>query len=203
VQTLSYASAPVPVRRDLIESQSRAWQSIGRPGSWWTGSERVAIAAETRVAQRCALCLARKTALSPAAVGGTHDSPGTLPPAAIDAVHRITTDPGRLTRRWFDEIAAAGLADAAYVELLGVVVTTLGIDAFCRAVGVPPHPLPAPQPGEPGRRRPEGARDEGAWVATIPGDGARGEHADLYAGIPGRCRTSSAPSASCPKRCAR
>src|SRR5262245_5482297 len=119
METLSYASAPVPVRRDLIESQTQAWRSVGRPGRWWSGAERLAIATETRVAPRCALCLARKAALSPYAVGGTHDGPGTLPAVAVDAVHRIATDPGRLTRAWFDGVMAQGLADAAYVELLG------------------------------------------------------------------------------------
>jgi hypothetical protein len=185
VETLSYAAAPAPIRRDLIESQARAWRSIGRPGSWWTGAERIAIATETRVAPGCALCLARRAALSPYAVDGTHDGAGGLPPAAVDAVHRIATDPGRLKRAWFDELMAAGLGDAAYVELLGVVVTVIGIDAFCRAVGVPPHALPEPEPGEPTRKRPGGARNEGAWVATIPSGGARGADADLYADIPG------------------
>jgi hypothetical protein len=185
VDTLAYASAPTTVRRDLVDSQTRAWRSLGRPGTWWSGAARVAIATEARVAATCALCLARKAALSPYAVGGTHDGPGTLPPAAVDAVHRIATDPGRLTRAWFDGLAAAGLADAAYVELLGVVATVLGIDAFCRALGVPTHALPDPEPGEPTRRRPAAARDEGAWVPTIPGGAARDADADLYADIPG------------------
>ena len=185
MDSLAYASAPVTVRRDLVDAQLRAWRGLGRPGTWWSGAERIAIAAEVRAATRCALCLARKAALSPYTVGGIHDGPGVLPPAAIEAAHRIATDPGRLKRAWFDQLIADGLGDAPYVELLGVVTTVAGIDAFCRGLGVPPHPLPEAEPGEPRRTRPPAARDEGAWVPTVPGGAADGDIADLYADIPG------------------
>jgi hypothetical protein len=183
--TLSYAAAPVPVREDLRVAQERAWRGLAGPGTWWSGAERLAIAAEVRAAATCALCRTRKAALSPYTVSGTHDGPGALAATAVDAVHRITTDPGRLTRAWYDGVLAAGLGDAAYVELLGVVVTVLGIDAFCRGIGVPPHALPAPEPGTPSRVRPATARAEGAWVPTIPSGAARGAERDLYGDMPG------------------
>lgn len=183
---VSYATAPVPVRDDLAAAHARAWAALARSGTWWTGEERIAIAAETRAAAACTLCRERKAALSPYTVAGTHDGPGRLPVPAVDAVHRITTDPGRLTRAWFDTLRPGGLDDPAYVELLGVVTTVLGTDSFCRAIGVPVHALPAPEPGSPSRRRPAAARDEGAWVPTIPGGAATGADADLYADVPGR-----------------
>jgi hypothetical protein len=185
VDTLTYATAPVPIRDDLRAAHARAWSTLGRAGTWWTGAERVAMAAEVRVAAGCALCRARKAALSPYTIAGTHDGPGSLAAPVIEAVHRITTDPGRLKRQWFDELVAAGLGDAPYVELVGIVVTVLGTDSFCRAMGVPLHPLPAPEPGVPARTRPATARDEGAWIPSIPGGAARGADADLYADIPG------------------
>ena len=185
MDTLSYASAPVPVREDLLAAHTRAWHVLGRPGNWWTGAERIAIAAATRAALACALCRERKAALSPYTIAGLHDGPQEPSALAIDAVHRITTDPGRLTRRWFDDLRAAGLGDGAYVELIGIVTTVLGIDSFCRAMGLPPHALPAAEAGEPSRHRPASATDEGAWVATIPSGRATGPEADLYADIPG------------------
>jgi hypothetical protein len=185
VDTLTYATAPVPIRDDLRAAHARAWATLGRAGTWWTGSERAAIAAEVRAAAICTLCQARKAALSPYTIAGVHDGAGLLAAPAIDAVHRITTDPGRLKRQWFDDLIGAGLTDAPYVELLGIVVTVLGTDSFCRALGVAPHPLPTPEPGVPARTRPVAARDEGAWVPSIPSGAARGAEADLYADIPG------------------
>ena len=95
-------------------------------------------------------------------------------------IHRVRTDPGRLSKRWFEQIRAAGVGDADYVETIAVVVTLTSIDFFCRAIGVPPHPLPAPVAGEPARHRPQGARLEGAWVPMIAHANATGAEADLY-----------------------
>jgi hypothetical protein len=181
---ISYTDAPVPVRSDLPEAHRLAWEWVARPGNWWSGEERVAIAAEVRKAWTCALCRERKAAPSPDPVDGEHDTVGKLPDPAIDAIHRIVTDPGRLTRAWFEQTQAAGLSDAHYVELVGVVVVVVSIDRFCRGLGVPLHPLPDSVPGEPSRYRPAAARPEGAWVPTIPSGAARGAEADLYAGLP-------------------
>jgi hypothetical protein len=177
---LSYDSAPLPVRSDLAEAHRRFWRRLARPGAWWTGVERVAIAAETRNARSCGLCRKRKSALSPKVIPGQHDHLGSLPPPAVEAIHRIVTDPGRLSRPWLDSTLAAGLAVEAYVELVGTVAAVISVDSFCRGIGVPPHELPAPEPGEPSRSRPPAAVADEAWVPMIPREGASGAEADLW-----------------------
>jgi hypothetical protein len=178
----SYADAPVAVRADLPEAHRRAWRRLAAPGTWWTGEERVAIAAEVRNAARCGLCRRRKAALSPQAEEGEHDALGALPDAAVDVIHRVVTDPARLSRPWFEKTLAGGLSDAQYVEIIGVVVTVVSIDSFCRGLGVPVQPLPHPEPGDPSRRRPAGAGPDGAWVAMIPQGRSAGPDADLFGG---------------------
>src|SRR5688500_12860794 len=108
--TISYASAPFPVRDDLAEAHERFWRRLAAPGAWWSGAERVAIAAETRAARGCRLCGERKQALSPSAVSGTHDRATELSSAAVEAIHRVTTDPGRLSRAWLDRTLAEGVS---------------------------------------------------------------------------------------------
>jgi hypothetical protein len=179
---ISYSAAPIPVRDDFAAAHTRFWKRLASPGAWWTGAERVAIAAEVRQAWRCRLCQARKQALTPAVVAGQHDQLGALPDAAVEAIHRVVTDPGRLSRQWFTEIIAAGLSVEQYVEILGTLVAIVSIDSFCRGIGVPLHPLPEPQPGAPSRYRPPGALQEDAWVPMIPLDRATGAEADLYGG---------------------
>jgi hypothetical protein len=66
------------------------------------------------------------------------------------------------------------------VELVGVVATLVGIDAFCRGLGLPPHPLPEPLAGEPSRHRPAAARDEGAFVPMLPNRRPSAPDADLW-----------------------
>lgn len=178
---ISYAHAPVPVREDLTAAHRRAWHRLAHAGNWWTGAERVAIAAEVRQARHCALCAVRKNALSPHAIEGVHDRASTLPEAAVDVIHRVTTDPRRLTKAWYDRIMATRtISDAQYVEIIGEVVAIVSIDSFCWGLGVPLHPLPEPQPGKPSRYRPATARLEAAWVPMIPAHEAVGAETDLW-----------------------
>ena len=152
------------------------------PGTWWQADTRGAIAAEARNAQRCDLCGRRNEALSPTAVEGEHDSVGSLPANMVDLVHRMVTDPARLTRQWFDGVIAGGLSDEEYVEVVSIVAHVVAIDTFARGLGIAPYPIPEPRQGVPSRRRPSGAKDNGSWVATIvPGDHGP-EEADLFEG---------------------
>ncbi len=177
----SYADSPTFVRADIGEAHRRYWHTLAGPGSWWTGAERVAIARESRLAVECALCRARKAALSPHAVAGTHEHGPGLSPAAVDAVHRVVTDPSRITRGFVENNAALGrLGKEAYVELVGVVVAVFSIDEFHRALGVALEPLPAPQPGEPSRYRPAILSEDIGFVPTVPREGAVGAEADLF-----------------------
>jgi hypothetical protein len=184
VTEISYEASPVPVREDLTASQRRAWKRLAEPGAWWTGAERVAIAAEARNARSCRLCRERQTALSASAISGEHEGLGSLSGAAVDSIHRITTDHGRLSKVWFEQNRAAGIEAGPYVEIVGIVTTVVSIDSFCRGLGLPPHPLPTPVAGEPSRYRPAGATTGNAWVPTITFLRARGAEADLYDGRP-------------------
>lgn len=170
----------LPVREDIQAAHRAYWAELARPGSWWSGQERVAIAAEVRRASTCALCAERKSALSPLSVGGEHDSGGDLPAAAVDAVHRVVTDASRLSRTWLEKLHADGLGEERYVELLGIVACVVNIDQFHRALGLPLEPLPAPVQGEPDAHRPEAARPGPAWVPWIPAGKGTGPEADLY-----------------------
>ena len=179
-----YSDAPYPIRADIAAAHRDYWRTLARPGSWWTGAERVAIAAESRNAPTCRLCIARKRALSPDSVSGEHDSNGQLPNAVIDAVHRIVTDSSRLTKRYVEDNAAADLSKAAYVELVGIVVAVFSIDEFHRALGMELAPLPTPEPGPISRYRPARLSEDIGFVPTVPPHGAVGAEADLWP--PGR-----------------
>jgi hypothetical protein len=182
--TLDYSAAGIPVREDLRQAQAEHWAHLGSPGTWWSGAERVGIAAESRQALVCELCSLRKTALSPASVPGEHDSLAGLPLNTVEVIHRIRTDPARLSRRWFQGVQASGLAVGAYVELVGIVTMLAGLDAFARALGIPPFPLPEPRPGEPSRYTPEGTREGIAWVPMLAPEDAAGPESELYEGEP-------------------
>lgn len=176
---------PPLVRDDLVAALESAWQSLGHAGVWWTGAERLAIARETRHARDCALCARRKAALSPASVTGSHETCTDLAPAAVEAIHRLVADPGRLSRGWYEALVRDGLEDARYVELLAVVAIATAVDTFDHALGHPLRPLAAARDGQPSRRRPRGAREGLAWMATLAPEDVAADDPPLYA-IAGR-----------------
>lgn len=180
MNAFDYGHSPIPVRADIAEAHRSFWQRLAGPGSWWTGAERVAIAAESRAAWHCQACQARRQALSAELPDDAHGDSGPLPRRAVDAVHRIVTDPSRITRRWVDEHPPRGLSKAAYVELLGVVVAVLSIDEFHRALGLPPEPLPTARPGDPDRYSPTVLSEDTGFVPMVPPHGDVGREAGLW-----------------------
>ncbi|HEY8862762.1 MAG TPA: alkylhydroperoxidase-related (seleno)protein [Candidatus Dormibacteraeota bacterium] len=173
-------TSSLPQRPDLVAAVDAAWPHIAMPGATWTGTERVAIAGEARAAQVCQLCADRKTALSPYHVPGEHATMTPLPLPAVDAVHRIVTDPARLTERWLRSTVDSGLSEPQYVELVAVVATLVAVDTLALALGVPPPELPSPAHGRPSGHVAREAVVHSAWVPTVSPDAARGELAELY-----------------------
>ena len=181
---LDYSAVGIAIRADLKAAHAYAWEHLRAPGTWWSGPQRVAIAAETRHAIRCRLCRARKAALSPSAVSGEHDHLGALPGHVVEVIHRVRTDPARLSRAWFESTIARGLSQPEYVEVIAVVTLLTGVDYFACALGIEPFPLPDPLPGEPSRHLQTTAKPGTAWVPMIAPEDATGPEADLYGDVP-------------------
>jgi hypothetical protein len=168
------------MRQELRDALSTACLALCEPGVWWTGAERVKIAGETRAARSCSLCSKRKVALSPHATPGSHDAASDLSESAIEAIHRIVSDPGRLSQAWYQRTTSSGLSDAAYVELLSVVAITTAVDTFDRASGAPLRPLPAPLPGMPTQQRPAGAKPGLGWIPMLAPEDVTSDDPPLY-----------------------
>jgi len=164
VVPFAYESFPHPIREGIPEAHRAVWTRLAGPGSHWTGEQRVEIARQLRAAR------ARRSE-PPWLREQPAGAEGALPAAAVEAVHRIAIDAHRLDRVWCESVVKA-LGDAAYVELVAVVVCVTAIDAFAEALGVDLEPLPVPRRGEPDGNRPDGMGDGGAWVPmSVPWQG--------------------------------
>lgn len=150
----------------LKQAHAQSWQDITSPGDFFNGRERVAMVRAARDALTCPLCDARKAALSPNAVNGEHDDNTELAPVIVDAIHRIRTDPGRLTQSWFNSVTAR-ISKAQYVEMVSVVATAVIIDTLHNAMGLGIPRLGMPLDGKPKRQLNQDAIEAGAWVPIL------------------------------------
>lgn len=175
-----FTAAPLPIRADLAAALDRGWAQLGETGAWLTGTERVAVVREARAAWDCAVCLARKAALSPYAIDGDHDAATDLPEPWVDVIHRVVTDAGRLTEKWCREVQGRGIGEDEYIELVTVATIATVIDIFALAIGLPAPDLPTAQVGAPPRRRDPTATHGPGWVATIAPENASADFADFY-----------------------
>ena len=176
-----YIDSPYTIRDEIKRAHRLYWSRLAIAGSWWTGAERVDIAAECRAAVTCGFCAERKRALTPYIDEYKHESGTSLSDQTVDAVHRIVTDQTRITRNWIDSNEKLGLSVESYVELSGIVVAVLSIDEFHRSLGIPYEQLPEPQAGEPDHYRPSNLSSDTGFVPMILRDGAVGNEEDLWA----------------------
>ncbi len=172
-----YEDSDFPVSVDLEAVHAEQLTQLGAPGTWGTGRQRLAVAAETRRAGIDAGLLEAP---------GDDDLPETaLPEVALRVVRRVAVAPAEVDQEFYNDAVADGLSDAEYVEMVTLVSRVVSLDIFARGIGVDLRPLPAAQPGQPTRERPAEAVPELAWVPTIPNGlagGATGQA--LFGGKP-------------------
>lgn len=182
MKSFTFSDSPYPVRDDLVAAYREFWRKLAIPGAWWTGAERVAIAEEVRQATQCAFCAERKDALSPYGLAGEHTSMDGSPlnARAVDAAHRVITDQTRITQSWVQENVSNGLTEGKYVELVGIALCAFSIDEFCRGLGVPLEPMPAPVEGSPSGYVPVGLETETGMVSMISAEQRGPAEQDLW-----------------------
>ena len=162
-----YADQSLPVRELVAQRHEAAVAAYGQPGTWLNSDTRCALLREVRQGPHCTLCARRSEALSPYAVDGQHDAVTHLPDNMVEVIHRIRTDSGRITQKWFDGVIASGLSREEYIEIVGLTATAIIIDSFSTALGVSEAPVPDPLPGEPSGEANPAVEEAGAWVPLL------------------------------------
>ncbi|MFN2504503.1 MAG: hypothetical protein ABR540_09790, partial [Acidimicrobiales bacterium] len=137
-----------PVRPEILAAFARAWAEIARPGTWWDGLSRLAIAGAARAAR-----------------SGDVIERGSLPQTAVEAASLVAARPAAPSEAWVSLICDE-LAELRYVELVGIVARVMAVDTFHRLAGWPLVALPEPVPGPPtGEPPPANLRRHRTWVA--------------------------------------
>jgi len=131
------------------EGLDREWARMSASGTWWTGAQRVALAAAARAARE-----------------GDELPDVDLPAPAVEAAVRLSVDP-HVDQAWVADLVARGLALEPYVEILAVVSRIAAVDTFLFAIGHQQRPLPDEgSHTEPTRELVAEATIQGAFVPT-------------------------------------
>jgi len=138
------------VRTGLGRAMEDSWQSLGSPGTRWTGSERIRIVAEARAARLAT-------------------SPGQEDDVMARAAWKVAASPASIRRHWVDALARDGLDPGRYVELVGIVSRAVAIDTVLEALGLEIEPLPQPVAGDPSEDVDQRAGKVKAWVPMVGG----------------------------------
>ena len=156
--SFTFSDASATVTDEIAQSQRDAWAQLGQPGTWWTSTERLAIAARTRRAfgQRATPPWSRDLPLEQAGLSSE----------AVAVVDQLALDAGKIDSAWASD-AIAKLGDGHYVELIAVVAVVVMVDIHAAANGTELEPFPNPGPGEPTGGRPDGLGDIGAHVPVL------------------------------------
>ena len=171
----------LPIRDDLKVSIETAWTQIPKTGAWLSGQQRLGVVAEARQAWLCGLCQRRKASISSYVTEGAHDSLDHLPPTWVEVIHRIVTDPGRITESWYESVIGADILEDEYIEILSLATIVTCIDTFTDALGMERWSLPeSAESGSPECRRPLGAAVGPGWALTVSPDAAGPELGNFY-----------------------
>ena len=94
---------PEPYRAGL----QREWDRLASAGTWWSGGQRVELAAVARAAR-----------------AGDAAPVTELPTPAVEAAVRLSADP-HVDLAWVEDLEQRGLDRPAYVEILGVLYMSI------------------------------------------------------------------------------
>jgi hypothetical protein len=160
------ASFQVEVPAHQLEAFDAIWEWLAQPGGWWTGEQKVAVAACARAAGPRPLWDRR-----PGDITGLSAEPSSgavLSPLVQDTVERVAVEAPTIDRGWAEQVIAS-LGDAAYAELVCVVVTVVTVDRACSLLDRPLEALPAPLDGAPTGERAGATADIGSFLPVQDG----------------------------------
>ncbi len=132
---------------DAIE---REWSRLARPGTWFTGPQRLAIARQAR-----------------AAVAEAQIETPQIAAAIITAARAIAATPSDIRSSDVQGLFQQGLTGVEYIEILGIVARLCAVDTFEFGMGTFPRALPLPIEGEPSRTVVAEAKLAGGWAPTV------------------------------------
>ncbi len=153
------------VSKEIIDSFEIIWEHLGQSGSWWSGSQRIAIAQHVRRSAPRPLW-----DKAPALDTLPDDYDGELTSFEIGVVERVTVEPSSIDFEVYKHIVER-MGEDKYAELAAVVSQVVPIDHVHDALGIEREELPLAIDSEITMERPEGLVFDVGFLPTLPAEG--------------------------------
>ena len=178
----SHEGTDLHIRSDLTAAHAHVWEKLAAPGTWWNGSERLAVAEVVRVALDDS---------DPVPPWGSASKSGRLPNDSVisselqDAVYRLAVHAGTLTEGWYQKMRdATGVTPQQWVEIIEVTISVASVLRFAQLAGIDSPDFPEPLQGHPTRQTQPSKPAKHHWVPVVHLEDSTPELAPFYAGLP-------------------
>ncbi len=179
---LSHEATNLHIRSDLTEAHAHVWEKLAAPGTWWNGSERLAVAEVVRVA------LGDSDPVPPwdsASKSGRLPNSSRISSELQDAVYRLAVHAGTLTEGWYQKMRdATGVTPQQWVEIIEVTISVASVLRFAQLAGIDSPDFPEPLQGQPTRQTQPSKPAKHHWVPVVHLEDSTPELAPFYNGLP-------------------
>ena len=179
---LAHEATNLHIRSDLTAAHAHVWEKLAAPGTWWNGSERLAVAEVVRVA------LGDSDPVPPwdsASKSGRLPNSSRISSELQDAVYRLAVHAGTLTEGWYQKMRdATGVTPQQWVEIIEVTISVASVLRFAQLAGIDSPDLPEPLQGHPTRQTQPSKPAKHHWVPVVHLEDSTAELAPFYNGLP-------------------
>lgn len=179
---LAHEATNLHIRSDLTAAHAHVWEKLAAPGTWWNGSERLAVAEVVRVA------LGDSDPVPPwdsASKSGRLPNSSRISSELQDAVYRLAVHAGTLTEGWYQKMRdATGVTPQQWVEIIEVTISVASVLRFAQLAGIDSPDFPEPLQGQPTRQTQPSKPAKHHWVPVVHLEDSTAELAPFYNGLP-------------------
>ncbi|MEM7286024.1 MAG: hypothetical protein AAF480_06705 [Actinomycetota bacterium] len=150
---------------EIIDACRISWDNLGKPGGWWSGADRLAIARQIRRSAPRPLW-----DRAPELVDVGDEPDGDLSAFVRALTERVTTQPSSIDHETYLHVVDR-IGEDAYAELAAIASQVVPIDHLHDALGLEREPFPEAEVGEPTGERPVDLVEDVAFLPTLPADG--------------------------------
>lgn len=153
------------VSNEIIESFQIVWDNLGKPGSWWSGPQRIQIAEEIRDSDPPSIA-ERIVDFS----NYSNEATDGITPFVRAVARKVAYESSSIDKDIFDQIVAV-ISEDQYAEIAAIASQLVPIYHLADTLGYDREQLPNVVSGDPSGERPDDLIEGVGFLPTFPTNG--------------------------------